>query len=108
MAGHGYKGGRLNLPFVGHSTFAKAPPVTDWDAIDADIAVMGAPFDCGTQYRAGARFGARGSREASTRVSFGHAGAFGDRLPTELEVGGDGGQAEVVGQQVDVVVADLD
>jgi agmatinase len=54
MADHGYEGGRLNLPFVGHSTFAKAPPVVDWDAIDADIAVMGAPFDFGTQYRAGA------------------------------------------------------
>ena len=76
MAGHGYKGGRLNLPFVGHSTFAKAPPVTDWDAIDADIAVMGAPFDCGTQYRAGTRFGPRGIREASTLFSFGHAGAY--------------------------------
>lgn len=76
MAGHGYKGGRLNLPFVGHSTFAKAPPVTDWDAIDADIAVMGAPFDCGTQYRAGARFGPRGIREASTLFSFGHSGAY--------------------------------
>lgn len=76
MADDGYKGGRLNLPFVGHSTFAKAPPVTDWDAIDADIAVMGAPFDFGTQYRAGARFGPRGIREASTLFSFGHAGAY--------------------------------
>jgi agmatinase len=76
MADHGYAGGRLNLPFVGHSTFAKAPPVTDWDAIDADIAVMGAPFDFGTQYRAGARFGPRGIREASTLFSFGHGGAY--------------------------------
>ena len=60
MADHGYEGGRLNLPFVGHSTFAKAPPVANWDAIDADIAVMGAPFDFGTQYRAvGAAVGFR-------------------------------------------------
>ena len=76
MAGHGYEGGRLNLPFVGHSTFMKSPPVTDWDAIEADVAVMGAPFDCGTQYRAGARFGPRSIREASTLFSFGHAGAY--------------------------------
>ena len=35
MGDHGYESGRLNLPFVGHSTFMKSPPVTDWDAIDA-------------------------------------------------------------------------
>ena len=76
MAEDGYRTGRLNLPFVGHSTFMKSPPVTDWDAIEADIAVMGAPFDCGTQYRPGARFGPRAIREASTLFSFGHAGAY--------------------------------
>ena len=76
MAGHGYQGGRLNLPFVGISTFGKYPYVEDWDAIDADVAVMGAPFDAGTQWRAGARFGPRAIREASTLFSFGHAGAY--------------------------------
>ena len=76
MAKHSYETGRLNLPFVGHCTFAKSPPVLDWDAIDADIAVLGAPFDFGTQYRAGARFGPRGIREASTLYSFGHDGAY--------------------------------
>ncbi|MGB7286643.1 MAG: agmatinase [Salaquimonas sp.] len=72
----GYETGRLNLPFVGHATFAKSPPVLDWDNIEADIAIIGAPFDFGTQYRAGARFGPRGIREASTLFSFGHAGAY--------------------------------
>jgi agmatinase len=76
LGDHGYESGRLNLPFVGHSTFMKAPPATDWDAIDADVAVLGAPFDCGTQYRPGARFGPRAIREASTLFSFGHAGAY--------------------------------
>jgi agmatinase len=76
MAGHSYETGRLNLPFVGHCTFAKSPPVIDWNKIDADIAVLGAPFDMGTQYRAGARFGPRAIREASTLYSFGHAGAY--------------------------------
>ncbi|MBS0122659.1 agmatinase [Thetidibacter halocola] len=73
---HGYQTGRLNLPFTGICTFAKAPHVADWDAIDADVAVLGAPFDAGTQWRAGARFGPRGVREASTLFSFGHAGAY--------------------------------
>lgn len=73
---HGYDSGRLNLPFVGISTFAKSPYEPDWSKIDADVAILGAPFDFGTQWRAGARFGPRGIREASTLFSFGHAGAY--------------------------------
>ena len=73
---HGYATGRLNLPFVGISTFGKRPYVADWSKIDADVAVLGAPFDFGTQVRAGARFGPRSVREASTLFSFGHAGAY--------------------------------
>jgi len=76
MSGHGYDSGRLNLPFVGISTFGKSPYVADWSAIDADVAVLGAPFDFGTQWRPGARFGPRAVREASTLFSFGHAGAY--------------------------------
>ena len=76
MSGHGYEAGRLNLPFVGISTFGKSPYVEDWDAIDADVAILGAPYDFGTQWRSGARFGPRAVREASTLFSFGHAGAY--------------------------------
>ncbi len=76
MANHGYEGGRLDLPFVGISTFGKRPYQPDWAALDADVAILGAPFDAGTQWRAGARFGPRGVREASTLFSFGHAGAY--------------------------------
>jgi agmatinase len=76
MSEHGYAGGRLNLPFVGISTFGKRPYIEDWNTIDADVAVMGAPYDFGTQWRSGARFGPRAVREASTLFSFGHAGAY--------------------------------
>ena len=76
MSGHGYESGRLDLPFVGLCSFGKYPYQPDWSAIDADFAVLGAPFDFGTQFRAGARFGPRGIREASTLFSFGHAGAY--------------------------------
>lgn len=76
MSGHDYEEGRLDLPFVGHCTFAKQPAVTNWKEIDADIAILGAPYDMGTQYRAGARFGPRAIREASTLFSFGHNGAY--------------------------------
>jgi agmatinase len=73
---HAYETGRLNLPFVGIATFGKRRYVDDWGAIDADVAILGAPFDFGTQFRAGARFGPRAVREASTLFSFGHAGAY--------------------------------
>jgi len=76
MSNHGYESGRLNLPFVGISTFGKRPVCTDWDTLEADCAILGAPFDFGTQFRAGARFGPRAIREASTLFSFGHAGAY--------------------------------
>lgn len=71
-----YDTGRLNLPFVGIATFGKRPYVADWGKIEADVAILGAPFDFGTQFRPGARFGPRAVREASTLFSFGHAGAY--------------------------------
>lgn len=76
MAEHGYEKGRLDLPFVGHCTFGKQPICTDWDNIAADAAILGVPYDMGTQYRSGARFGPRAIREASTLFSFGHSGAY--------------------------------
>lgn len=76
MSSNSYEEGRLDLPFVGHCSFAKAPIVTDWNNIDADVAILGVPNDMGTQWRAGARFGPRGIREASTLFSFGHSGAY--------------------------------
>ena len=45
---HGYETGRLNLPFVGISTFGKSPYQPDWNAINADVAILGAPYDAGT------------------------------------------------------------
>ena len=76
MTKHGYENGRLNLPFVGICTFGKYSYQEDWGSINADFAILGAPFDFGSQYRPGARFGPRSIREASTLFSFGHAGAY--------------------------------
>ncbi len=76
MNDNAYESGRLNLPFTGHTTFAKSAPCVDWNDIKADVAVLGVPNDMGTQYRSGARFGPRAIREASTLFCFGHAGAY--------------------------------
>jgi agmatinase len=73
---NGQERGGINLPFTGIATFAKNPYIADWQTLDADVAILGAPFDFGTQWRPGARFGPRGIREASTLFAFGHAGAY--------------------------------
>lgn len=73
---HGYESGRLNLPFTGIATFGKYDYLPDWRALKADVAILGAPYDFGTQWRPGARFGPRAIREASTLFAFGHAGAY--------------------------------
>jgi agmatinase len=52
--------------FAGESTFARLPRI---DAVsDYDIAVIGAPFDAGTSYRPGARFGPIAVRTASRHL----------------------------------------
>ena len=56
----------MNLPFTGIATFAKVPYAPDLATLDADVAIIGAPYDLGTQVRSGARFGPRGIRNAST------------------------------------------
>src|SRR5690242_14786634 len=57
---------RLGLAFTGIATFAKVPYQPDLDALEADVAIVGAPYDLATQNRPGARFGPRGIRDAST------------------------------------------
>jgi len=49
--------------FAGFSTFARLPRREDVER--ADVAVVGVPFDAGTSYRPGARFGPSAVREAS-------------------------------------------
>ncbi len=50
--------------YTGVRTFARCPHVRDLDG--ADVAVMGAPFDTGTSFRVGARFGPEAIRSGST------------------------------------------
>jgi agmatinase len=52
--------------FAGKSTFARIPAVDE--VHDFDIAVFGAPFDSGTSFRPGARFGPLAVRTASRHL----------------------------------------
>ncbi|KAJ3718106.1 hypothetical protein DFJ43DRAFT_777344 [Lentinula guzmanii] len=58
--------------FSGITTFAKLPWVqclTSQRDVPVDIAFLGAPFDTGTSYRPGARFGPSGIRAGSRRLN---------------------------------------
>src|SRR5215467_6281395 len=57
----------LQFPrFAGVPTFMRLPHITD--ASRLDVAVVGVPFDCGTTYRPGARFGPRNIRVQSAMI----------------------------------------
>ena len=49
--------------FGGIATFMRLPGTSE--PADLDVAVVGVPFDLGTSYRPGARFGPRGIRAES-------------------------------------------
>ena len=57
--------------FSGISTFGRLPyfPCLSNNAEKFDIAFIGAPFDTGTSYRPGARFGPSGIRQGSRRLN---------------------------------------
>ncbi|KAF2089932.1 Arginase/deacetylase [Saccharata proteae CBS 121410] len=57
--------------FSGISTFGRVDysPCLSTDDVKYDIAFLGAPFDTGTSYRPGARFGPSGIRQGSRRLN---------------------------------------
>jgi agmatinase/guanidinopropionase len=63
MAGSNPALGAHLQPFSGIPTFMRRTATRDLDGVD--LAVVGVPFDSGTSYRSGARFGPRKIREAS-------------------------------------------
>ncbi len=60
---------KANLAFSGISTFCRTPHISTLEDIEADIAIVGVPFDEGVGFRPGARFGPRSIREYSMRFS---------------------------------------
>ncbi len=52
--------------FAGLSTFARLPELRDVQR--CDVAILGVPFDAGTSYRPGARFGPQAIRQASRHL----------------------------------------
>jgi agmatinase len=66
-----------NLPSVGLVSMFRSPVCEDFSKIDADIAFLGIPYDCGIGFRPGTRFGPREIRTYSVRYS-----AWGGHTPS--------------------------
>src|SRR3982074_1405997 len=56
--------------YAGRSTFARLPAIDEVGK--AAVAILGVPFDGGTSYRPGARFGPEAIRQASRMLRTGH------------------------------------
>lgn len=67
---------KVNMPITGIASFAKYPICDNLEKLDADIAVLGVPYDTGVGFLSGCRFGPRRIREISTHYSRGDAGFY--------------------------------
>lgn len=67
---------KFNQPITGICSFAKYPICEDIDELEADIAVLGVPYDMGVGYLSGCRLGPRRIREVSTHYARGGVGFY--------------------------------
>ncbi len=70
--------------FAGPSTFARLPELRDVSR--CDVAILGVPFDAGTSYRPGARFGPQAIRQASRHLRTQFHPAYGTEPFVEQQV----------------------
>ncbi len=61
---------KTSMPHTGIATFCKAPFVPDLQGLDADVAIIGIPYDEATAMRPGSRQAPRAIRDASGRFGF--------------------------------------
>ena len=70
--------------YAGPSTFARLPELRDVGR--CDIAILGIPFDSGTSYRPGARFGPQAIRQASRHLRTNYHPAYDTEPFVKLQV----------------------
>ena len=70
--------------YAGPSTFARLPELRDVE--HCDVAIVGVPFDAGTSYRPGARFGPQAIRQASRHLRTQFHPAYGTEPFMEQQV----------------------
>lgn len=76
--------GRIMPRFAGPSTFCRLPELRDVPR--CDVAVLGIPFDAGTSYRPGARFGPQAIRQASRQLRTNFHPAYNTEPYKQLQV----------------------
>jgi agmatinase len=96
--------GRLVPRFAGAATFARLPEI---DRVSGyDVAILGVPFDNGTSYRPGARFGPMAVRQASRHLRPGHHVELDCSPFREIQVV-DAGDVPVTPFSIDTAVAQI-
>jgi agmatinase len=96
--------GRTMPRFAGAATFARLPEIDR--VTDYDVAVLGVPFDNGTSYRPGARFGPMAVRQASRHLRPGHHVEL-DCAPFGLIQVADAGDVPVTPFSIDAAVTQI-
>ena len=76
--------GKIVPRYAGPATFARLPEIQD--VKKCDIAILGIPFDSGTSYRPGARFGPQAIRQASRHLRTQYHPAYDTEPFAELQV----------------------
>jgi agmatinase len=71
---------KVDMPITGICSFAKYPVCCDISSLNADMAVLGVPYDLGVGFLSGSRLGPRRIREASTQYSRGDRGFYDPEL----------------------------
>jgi agmatinase len=103
---------RVGRAFTGIPTFLHAPLATDLARLDADVAVLGVPYDEGSPFAPGSRFAPRTIREHSLRL--GRSGLYdiendrgylGELLAKRRLV--DAGDVDVVPSRADLTMENL-
>ena len=79
--------------FAGPSTFARLPELRDVES--CDVAIVGIPFDAGTSYRPGARFGPQSIRQASRHLRTNYHPSY-DVEPFKVQQVADAGDIPVI------------
>lgn len=57
------------MPSAGIASFLRSPICEGFSKVEADVAILGIPYDCGVGYRPCTRFGPREIRNQSTRYA---------------------------------------
>lgn len=100
--------GQRDIPdyprYAGLATFALLPRIED--VPEADIAVLGIPFDAGTSFRPGARFGPNHIREASRQLHPYHQSH--DVYPFKVHQVVDAGDLGVTPYSIDSAIASIE